>query len=379
MWVRRAFPTVLNEEPITRVCRFGVGPVSKAGEFNIIRKGNSVHKVFISIIATPLIYLAIAFSLVFLPFGRSLPEEGLDFDALNLEELSVSSSKESHYVTRDQTELFYRYIEGTSDISIVLLHGSGSEGRYLIPLASRLNEKYGVTVIIPDLRGHGRSQGTMPGDVSYLGQLEHDLEDLLIQLKSSHPNTRVVLGGHSSGGGLAVKYGGNNLKQFDGAILLAPYLGYQAPTVRPNSGGWIQVAKLRYAGLAMLNNIGIKFLNIYPVLFFNRPAEVTDKLQLDSYSYRLNESFSPQTYATDLSRFKKPLLLMVGELDEAFYPQAFQNVLENNAPHAEFHIIKNTQHLSLPSHEKTAIIISQWLKKSYNNSSKRDAVIGGPS
>ena len=322
--------------------------------------------IFIFIITTPLIYLSIAFSLVFFPFERNQPEGGLDFDVLNREKLLVSSAKESHYVARDKTELFYRYIKGTSDICIVLLHGSGSEGRYLIPLASKLNEKSDITVVIPDLRGHGRSQGAMPGDVNYLGQFEHDLEDLIDHLKSSFPITRVVLGGHSSGGGLVVKYGGSSPDKFDGAVLLVPYLGYKAPTVRPNSGGWVQVAQLRYAGLAMLNNIGIKFLNSYPVLYFNRPAAVNDSLQLESYSYRLSESFSTQAYSTDLSNFKKPILLVVGELDEAVYPQAFRDVLENNAPHAEFHILENTQHLNLPTKEKTATLISQWLSKLFN-------------
>ena len=327
-----------------------------------------MRKIISSLIAIPLIYLLIAFTLVFLPIERTQPENGLDFDRLKQEDFSAFSAKEHHYTARDNTRLFYRYIPGNSDISIVLLHGSGSEGRYLIPLGKKLNTESNITVLIPDLRGHGFSQGSIPGDVNYLGQFEHDLEDLLTHIKSSYPSARVILGGHSSGGGLAVKYGGNSLNQFDGAILLAPYLGYQAPTVRTNSGGWVQVAQLRYAGLAMLNNIGIKFLNNYPVLFFNRPAGVADKLQLESYSYQLNESLSPQTYAADLSNYKGPMLLLVGELDEAFYPDEYKNVLESNAPHTEFHLLENTKHLDLPSSEETATLINAWLGKTYNKS-----------
>lgn len=291
----------------------------------------------------------------------------MDFEVLNQEDLLLGQIKESHYTARDKSELFYRTIEGSSDITIILLHGSGAEGRYLVPLATRLNRSSSVSVIIPDLRGHGRSRSSSSrsGNIDYLGQFEHDLEDLLNHLKSSNPNVKILLGGHSSGGGLVVKYGGNSLSQFDGAILLAPYLGYKAPTVRPNSGGWVQVAALRYAGLSMLNSIGIKFLNSYPVLFFNRPAEITDELQLDSYSYRLNESFSPKKYDTDLSTYKKPMLLLVGENDEAFYPEAFQKILESNAPDTEFHIMEKTQHLNLPSDDQTAVLISRWIKKSY--------------
>lgn len=128
----------------------------------------------------------------------------------------------------------------------------------------------------------------------------------------------------------------------------------------------MQVAELRYAGLAMLNNIGIKFLNNYPVLFFNRPPKVTDELQLESYSYQLNESFSPQSYAADLSSYKSPMLLLVGELDEAFYPNEYKKVLEINAPHTEFYILKSTKHLDLPSSEEAAKLIKIWLGKTYN-------------
>jgi hypothetical protein len=64
-----------------------------------------------------------------------------------------------------------------------------------------------------------------------------------------------------------------NLKytKVDRAVLLSPYLGHDAPTVKPNSGGWVKVAMTRIIGLSMLNNIGIKTLNNLPVLFFNRP------------------------------------------------------------------------------------------------------------
>ena len=329
-----------------------------------------MRKIVISIITTPLIYFTIAITLIHIPLERNTSEKSLDFDVLKVESLSTESTEESSYIARNKSELFYRHIDGESNISIVLLHGSGSEGRYLIPLANKLNSQFGITAVIPDLRGHGRSKGTQSGDVNYLGQFEHDLEDLILHLKLSKPDNIFLLAGHSSGGGLVVKYGGNDLTQFNGAILLAPYLGHQAPTVRPNAGGWIQVAMLRYTGLAMLNNVGVTYFNNKPVLFFNRPEGITDNLQVDSYSYRLNESFSPQSYEADLAVYKKPILLLVGEQDEAFYPQAYKAVMDNNAPHAEMHIIENTKHLDLPSNDKTTALIVEWLKKSYNRVAK---------
>jgi len=86
--------------------------------------------ILISIIVTPLIYLAIAFSLVFLPFKRALPEKSLDFDALNIEDFSDIVAVENHFLARDGSKLFYRYFPGKSALIVVLIHGSGSEGRY---------------------------------------------------------------------------------------------------------------------------------------------------------------------------------------------------------------------------------------------------------
>lgn len=325
-----------------------------------------MHKIVILLITTPLIYLVIAASLVYFPFERNTSAGGLDFDGIRNQDFSLDTVEELDYVARDTTNLFYRYIEGKSGLCIVLIHGSGSEGRYLVPMADALNGASDVTVVIPDLRGHGRSQGGSPGDVNYIGQFEHDLEDLLNHLRRSSKIKRVVIGGHSSGGGLAVKYSGNTLSKFDGSVLLAPYLGHSAPTVRPNSGGWVQVANLRYAGLAMLNNIGITGLNNLPVLFFNRPAAIKDELQLDSYSYRLNESFSPQAYKTDLANNPNPILLLAGDQDESFYPNEFENILTSYAPHAELHILKNIKHLELVSSKHAATLVNQWLKKTFD-------------
>jgi alpha-beta hydrolase superfamily lysophospholipase len=250
---------------------------------------------------------------------------------------------------------------------LVLLHGSGTEGRYLIPLAKKLSFTAEVSVVIPDLRGHGRSALSNMGDIDYLGQYEHDLEDFNSHLRSEYPDSRIILGGHSSGGGLAVKYGGGEHIPFDGYLLLAPYLGYRAPTVRPNSGGWVQVSTRRYAGIAMLNNVGITLLNRLPVLFFNRPPEWTDALQADSYSYRLNESFSPQVFSENLEKNNKPILVLVGSDDEAFYAKEFESVFNQYAPHADVRLIAGARHLNLPNSEMALDSINKWLSRSTNN------------
>jgi alpha-beta hydrolase superfamily lysophospholipase len=200
------------------------------------------------------------------------------------------------------------------------------------------------------------------GDINYLEQYEHDLEDLNKHISEKYSVTTVFLGGHSSGAGLALKYGDGKYLPFDGYLLLAPYLGYSAPTVKPNSGGWVQVVIKRYIGLTMFNRVGIKTFNGLPVLYFNRPNGWNDSLQADSYSYRLNESFSPQNFAENLQNNKSPMLVLVGNDDDAFYPEEFEPVFSKYAPQAKVQLVAGSKHLDLPDSDIAFKIISKWLK-----------------
>lgn len=318
------------------------------------------------LIISPMAYFIIAVGLTLLPVKRDIPRHALDFSVLQPHEIAKNNVEmvSASYRARDGSLLYYKNFKGNGRLVVVLLHGSGTEGRYLLPLARQLQNKLDVTVIVPDLRGHGRSQNTKPGDIDYLGQYLHDIEDLFDHIKIQHPSSQFIIGGHSSGGGLALKYAGSNLKRFDGLLLMAPYLGYEASTVREDSGGWVQVAKRRYVGLSMLNNVGVTFLNSTPVLFFNRPVEHKDK-QLDSYSYRLNQSLAPHDHEADFSVIKEPILLMVGESDEAFFPEAFSPIVEQFASHAQLDIIDGVKHLDLPSHSQAHTVMEAWLNNEF--------------
>lgn len=60
---------------------------------------------------------------------------------------------------------------------IILVHDSSAHGGLYNELATGLKEL--GAIILPDLRRHG---GQSPaGDVNYIGQLEHDLQILLLQ------------------------------------------------------------------------------------------------------------------------------------------------------------------------------------------------------
>ena len=117
---------------------------------------------------------------------------------------------------------------------LILVHGSGWHGLQFDGLAQELSTV--ADVAVPDLRGHGAKPGRR-GDVDYIGQFEDDLADLITASRQDGQN--VVLAGHSSGGGLVVRFaGGAHRGLIGGAVLRAPYLQHTAPTMRENAGVW---------------------------------------------------------------------------------------------------------------------------------------------
>ncbi len=69
--------------------------------------------------------------------------------------------------TSDGVALNAIYFPGTNEketIPVILLHGWEDSHISLIEMAAKLQEKHGYAVIVPDLRGHGKSNKTVTGD-----------------------------------------------------------------------------------------------------------------------------------------------------------------------------------------------------------------------
>src|SRR5579863_4114510 len=122
---------------------------------------------------------------------------------------------------RDGVPLSYRFYDSAcKDVACILLHGSSAHGEYLHPLASYLSSHGGGQVYVPNIRGHYLS-GTQRGDCTYIGQLEDDLVDLMQRMHLQ--NKKIFLVGHSSGGGLAIRFaGGNHGIPIHRYVLLSP-------------------------------------------------------------------------------------------------------------------------------------------------------------
>ncbi len=308
------------------------------------------------------VYAAICLVLIYWPIPETKEIKNYDYSSIKKDSNGFLLGEKQWIKTRNGSKVFSRLYDSENKDVLILIHGSGSESRYLASLASSIAEAKIATVLTPDLRGHGENDGKR-GDVDYIGQLENDLDDLIMYSKQNLGAERIILAGHSSGGGFVLRFIGNpkNTK-VDEAIMLAPYLGYDAPTVKPNSGGWVTVALKRIIGLSMLNKLGIKLLNGLPVLFFNRPEAYDDKLQVPSYSFRMTINFTPENYKEDINHIDIPCLVLVGAQDESFYPEQFQLAFEPAKKFVKTEILDGTSHLSLVSNQETFERIRSWVE-----------------
>ncbi|NOX73359.1 MAG: alpha/beta hydrolase [Alphaproteobacteria bacterium] len=315
-----------------------------------------IRKILNAVAISLVIYFAIAFGLVYSQSPTQLTGEGgLDFSAVAGVDTREPASLEP-YATRNGRVLTARhYPSGRKDAPmLVLVHGSGWHGLQFDALARKLSAR--ADVIVPDLRGHGANPARR-GDVDYIGQLEDDLADLIKEYRRK--GQYIILAGHSSGGGLVVRFsGGKNRYLIDGAVLLAPFLKYNAPTTRENSGGWAQPMVRRIIGLSMLNNFNITGWNDLPVIQFNFPNSVLfgplGATATIYYSYRMNTSFAPRPdYLKDVAALPK-FLLIAGTEDEAFFAERYEPVMSEATDKGQYRLVTGVSHLGIVDAPATA-------------------------
>jgi pimeloyl-ACP methyl ester carboxylesterase len=122
-------------------------------------------------------------------------------------------------------ELSYRFYPSWSDRLLIFYHGIGGDSRYICALADFVSKNNLANVLTPDFRGHGKSRMSV-AQVSEPEALLNDLQDLLHHIDARYPDKELFIGGHSLGGGFALKVLCHEVlkKYFHGALTLAPYL-----------------------------------------------------------------------------------------------------------------------------------------------------------
>ncbi|MFD0673766.1 alpha/beta hydrolase [Cohnella sp. GCM10027633] len=267
------------------------------------------------------------------------------------------------YEARDGRSLCYRHYRADSDKLVILLHGISEDGQYLHPLAEFIARKRLAQVVVPDLRGYGLHP-IRRGDVEYVGQHDHDIEDLAKWLEQREPRARkLILAGHSGGGGNVLRLAVRPIsRQISGYLLLAPAIHPKAPiNHEKDPGSAIRINMPRIATLTMINAIGIRTFNRLPVMHNDKaPARRHGRETLD-LSYRLLLSRSPNAkYERNLKAMTQPTLVLVGEKEEVFIPGQYAPLFaEHNS--AKVRMILDADHDGILSSDGAMREVEKWL------------------
>ena len=300
-------------------------------------------------------------------FAKPLDVSPEDLAALKIRYEQPYSVETRRFRMRDGTVLASQYLKSGkagSRTTIVLVHGVLGSSFPLNRTSGLLRETTGAEVVAIDLRGHGASGGA-PGDVSYIGQYEDDLADVIREIRARQPGEgKIILAGHSMGGGIALRYAQRpGMPPVDGYLLFAPYLGWSSPTTRkeanpdaPGGAEFIKVHLSRILGLKLLNAAGITAFNGLRTQLFNLPAE----MPLRSYSYRAMENGAPEDYRAALKAVQVPLLVIVGSRDEAFLADHYVAVIRGYSQ-GKLLIVPDATHDGVLHDGRALAAVTSWL------------------
>ena len=287
-----------------------------------------------------------------LPAGNSIP----GIEAWPWPELPAVQS----VTARDGARLNYRLYPGRPDRAVVLVHGSTGSSAEMLQLARAL-QAAGASVYAIALRGHGGS-GPRNGDVSYVGQLDDDIVDIVKAVGIDRPGVRRTLAGFSAGGGLVLRFaGGTQAKLFDDYLAIAPFIAVDSPTNRPNAGGWADVAIPRIVGLTVLHRVGIDWFEGLPAVHYATDAPADDR-RTPVYSFRLVMSLQLGTdWRSVLARIDRPTRIVVGADDELFRADQFAPLLAAINPRIGVTVVPGQAHLAMiATPAATAAVAAAW-------------------
>ena len=318
-----------------------------------MRRFNPMTLILICVSSLVFLFFTTAFGLILSQNTLDLSNtDSIAFDAVSNQPQTTSTEPPLTMITIENgSYIQYRHFPAASDTAplAIIVHGSGWHGGSYLTIGAALAEKVGFEVLVPDLRGHGPNPERR-GDVDYIGQFEDDLAALINAHGGEARN--VVMVGHSSGGGLTIRFaGGTHGSLLDRAVLIAPYLHHSAPTFRETAGGWAHPLVRRIIGLSMLNAVGITAFNDMTVIQFNYPETVLDSPQghtaTQAYTYRLNASFNPrENYLADISRLPE-FLLIAGADDDAFFADQYETTMAAVSDMGTYEILPKTNHIGI--------------------------------
>ncbi|MCX7845514.1 MAG: lysophospholipase [Dictyoglomaceae bacterium] len=257
-----------------------------------------------------------------------------------------------YYKALDGKKLAYRVVSPENPKGVLIfVHGIVTYGKYYLPFAKEL-AKHGIKVYIPDLRGHGNSEGKR-GDAPDTLTFVHDLGIFYQLVLKENPLLPIYLGGHSMGAGITLKYVRELTLYPSGLILIAG--GLPIENISPKS-----------KDLLKQKNISRFFQFLSPVfphfriISFELPQEIKDPLLVTNYSFAFFRAVFPSNIKAIWENIKLPMLIIIGDKDEFLEKKDIEKVFNTyKGENRSFNLLEDTDHLDVL--EKSIKYIVEWI------------------
>lgn len=202
------------------------------------------------------------------------------------------------------------FVENSKGI-IIITHGIALHAIYYRKFAELLNEA-GYSVVLYDVRGHGKSQGKR-GDIKSIYQFTSDLYELVEHVRKSN-DLPIYLLGHSMGGVITKVYA-TLYDNFSGTIILASPFDASNLGIFGYLPGWL------------IGRIRVKTDFSDPRLSHFQSSDNVDPYALKNFTVRLilqTLKKGTKHVQKNIDKYTKPTLLVHGTEDKLVVPSSSQ-------------------------------------------------------
>lgn len=241
---------------------------------------------------------------------------------------------------------------------ITLVHDAGDHGSRYIEAARVLAEGHWA-IALPDLRGHGRSEGER-GHSSGLKEVLRDLQSVQDHLAYRLPDAPKVLIGTGLGALYALAFAVERPDHVAALVLLAPRWAPQFELPRPAGGLMKLFKKVGATSPGRVGNDPAKLSSLEP----QQVAWRGDELVHDVITVRAAEEAQriAETYRPRVAELRMPTLIVHGSQDRVADPQAS---LALAGGRVEVRQVEGASHDLLHDRgaSETAVAIREWLER----------------
>ena len=270
----------------------------------------------------------------------------------------------------DGIEIFYRHYRAESERArMVIAHGLGEHSGRYGNVVERLLPK-GISVWVPDHRGHGQSGGQR-GHVLNFAQYLTDLRETLdLATKDIPDETPCFLLGHSMGGLIALYFAQRYPGQIDAVVASSPCLGMviEIPVIKKVLGSFMSYV---WPGLSMSNELdAAKISRDQNVVHaYEDDPLVHDRVSARFFTELLAAMESVNLQASDL---KVPVLMQVAGEDHLVNAESSRHFFDSlTAEDRTLLVYDDLYHeiYNAPEKDKNRVLddLVAWLEKRMNN------------